>query len=57
VHERPLGTSIQFARSLLKIVPKDLKEEREALKQRLLELVDELADPNLRMFYSKNKNE
>jgi len=54
---RPFTNSILFLQSKTRIAPKDLKDEREALRLKLLAAVDKLADPNLpRMFYGGKPN-
>jgi len=44
VNVRPLGSSIAFAKSLLKLVPKDLKDEREKLRQQLQQAMEVFYD-------------
>jgi len=56
VSVRPFTSSIRFLQSKVKIAPIDLREERAALRTKLLAAVDELVDPNLqRMFYGGKK--
>jgi hypothetical protein len=53
---RPFQSSVNFIRSATRVAPKDLKEERQQLRQRLLQAVEEFADPKLpRLFYGGKK--
>jgi len=52
---RPLGSSVKFITEMMKIVPKDLRDERAKLKQRVIDAVDEFYD-GPRMFYAKKND-
>jgi hypothetical protein len=51
---RPISSSWNFIRSATRIAPKDLRQERTKLKEKVIKAVDMFADPTLkRMFYGK----
>jgi len=56
VHVRPWGNSVDFLRSLLTMVPKDLREERENLRQRLLLAINEFYE-GPKMFETETSRE
>ncbi len=50
----PFSSSLEFARNLLKLVPKDLKDERATLKRALIEAVNKHADPSKPRLFNQN---
>lgn len=52
---RPISSSLHFIRSATKIAPKDLRQEREKLREKVINAVNTFADPTMkRMFYANN---
>jgi hypothetical protein len=50
---RPLGSLISTMSRLSRIVPKEVRAQRANLKERLMKVVNRLADPKMvRLFYS-----